>query len=157
MAMNEQEIKGFDADGKLDPGFLIPGRAGKLLAELCAKQRPYTKSQILRLWEEHGFTVYYTPLGRLVHRNDVVEAARRIGWHRKEPVAGFLGGNPWCAGSGEGVDLRISDEMPKCVACPTCGWVFDAKWSASYNSRGTVACYTSKIPTHKDRREKNLQ
>ena len=147
----------FDGDGRMNPDFITPGQAGKLLAELCAKQRPYTKPQVLRLWAEHDRRVYYTPLGRLVHRDDVLEVAKRIGWHRKEPVTGFLGGNPWCAGSGEGLVIGINNSMTKCVTCPTCGWVFDAKWSASYNSRGTVACYTSKIPTHKDRREKEPQ
>lgn len=155
----------FDENGKMRPEWLSWAEAAKVLTRMTGKQPPYLVKGVKRIWKDNGLKVYTTPLGPLVRLEDAVEAAKRLGWWRREPVQGYIGeaGREGCHGSGESVVVKNPDmvtdyaghegrpnaRFKTTVACPTCGREFLVPATERMDARGdpTLVC---RVPQHKD-------
>lgn len=141
----------FGEDYRMLPEWLRLGVAGKFLAEITGKKRPYLRRRVEKLFKDHELPVYSTPLGKLVHYQDVLELARRLGWWRREPIQGYLGEFPWCEASRASVRVPtgVTAEQVFEYACRVCG-----RTMLVHSTLQADGSLSGRLPTHKDLRNR---
>lgn len=134
----------FDDQGNMDPDFIPVGKGGRILATLVSRPRGFTAHQMRRLGREGWIKLYHTPHGTLVRASDLQALADspRLGWWRKQPVVGYQGAAPTCAGSR--AHVAGLGKPPSTSVCEVCGRTLGVRPVLELGG----SSWTARLPEH---------